>query len=299
MPTENPVNINISPKSDQLLNQLMAENPDLEEILRQSSTTNEFLKNMRLFLQTYMDSHPDTLGYYNNSAPNQQDFEKLAWSDYAAIRLMNYVDKTDPQNGDCILKGGIVENNPLKVMWLAAKHGTGNDQQTILKDMIELFRQFSSRNKWKIPSENKVRGSIDQHLTGLDPKIIELRLKNRDRILKKIIDKITQGVVRNSKYVFEAGLTESEKMKKALVWWNDRNFHLKFAVRSPEELNEMLDNSLAEKTILFLQQAGQKGFPTFIKPYYLSLINVNEPEFAIRADATLRTYVSALNLSRS
>jgi lysine 2,3-aminomutase len=78
---------------------------------------------------------------------------------------------------------------------------------------------------------------------------------------------------------------------EALEWWKDKDFHLRFAVRSPEMLNELLGNSLDPDTMKILYQARDKGIPFFVNPYYLSLLHVRVPYFAIGADLAIRHYV--------
>ena len=74
-------------------------------------------------------------------------------------------------------------------------------------------------------------------------------------------------------------------------WWEDYRFHLRFAVRSPELLNQMLDHSLDPDTMKILKEAENTGIPFFVNPYYLSLLHVRVPYFAIGADLAIRHYI--------
>jgi len=56
-------------------------------------------------------------------------------------------------------------------------------------------------------------------------------------------------------------------------------------------LNEMLDFTLDDETLKILDEAANVGIPFFVNPYYLSLINVKVPLFAMGADLAIRTYV--------
>ncbi len=109
--------------------------------------------------------------------------------------------------------------------------------------------------------------------------------------MKVIIRRIEDGEITSSRYTFEPGLTDDEKYARALEWWDTSHFHLKFAVRTPELLNEMLDFSLNEETLKLLSDAINKGIPVFVNPYYLSLLNVDVPDFAVGADHAIRDYV--------
>jgi lysine 2,3-aminomutase len=86
-------------------------------------------------------------------------------------------------------------------------------------------------------------------------------------------------------------MSRPEKLEQALEWWNDGQFHLHFAVRSPELLNQMLGNSLDPDTMSVLYRARDAGIPFFVNPYYLSLLHVRVPYFAIGADLAIRHYV--------
>ncbi|PQP33310.1 hypothetical protein C6A37_13580, partial [Desulfobacteraceae bacterium SEEP-SAG9] len=79
-----------------------------------------------------------------------------------------------------------------------------------------------------------------------------------------------------------------EKYQTALSWWNHKDFHLRFAVRSADMLNEMLAYSLDPETMKILHDAEAAGIPFFVNPYYLSLLNVQVPKFAVGADLAIR-----------
>ena len=109
--------------------------------------------------------------------------------------------------------------------------------------------------------------------------------------MKVIIGKVDTGEIRSQKFTLEPGLSDEDKLKSAQKWWEDKEFHVRFAVRSPELLNEVLGNSLDPDTMKILFEARDKGIPFFINPYYLSLLHVRVPYFAIGADLAIRHYV--------
>jgi lysine 2,3-aminomutase len=53
----------------------------------------------------------------------------------------------------------------------------------------------------------------------------------------------------------------------------------------------MLDHSLDPDTMKILKDAEQAGIPFFVNPYYLSLLHVRVPYFAVGADLAIRYYV--------
>jgi lysine 2,3-aminomutase len=132
---------------------------------------------------------------------------------------------------------------------------------------------------------------MDRHPSGLDPEMVAIRKANKKRILKIIIKNIEQGKITSQKYSFEPGMDAEQKYELALQWWDTSHFHLKFAIRTPALLNEMLDYSLDEKTVKLMDDAKAKGIPIFVNPYYLSLFNVNAPNALKGTDQVIRDYV--------
>jgi lysine 2,3-aminomutase len=132
---------------------------------------------------------------------------------------------------------------------------------------------------------------MDNYPSGVDPRIIELRRENRERIISLLIEKIDSGEIRDEKYSFPDGTSKEEKQRMMNEWWDNYRFHLHFAVRSPDLLNEMLGHSLDPDTMKILYDAEKAGIPFFVNPYYLSLLHVRVPYFAIGADLAIRHYI--------
>ncbi len=283
--------IAISVKSHKLLKLLLKENPTLEEIMRNAKNETEALVGVRNWVMAELQSSPAAMNYYKNEASGREAFESLQWKDYASIRILDYIDNAGREFPDLNLKGDIAVSNPIKMIWLAVTHGTGGAKPFFFEDMVQLFRQFSGRTTRSMPGREKVEEFMERWPSGLDPRIIRLREENRDRILNIIIERIEQGDIKSERFKFDAGMSKEQKYLRALEWWNNRNFHLKFAVRNPDLLNEMLGNSLDPDTMKVLYQAKEVGIPFFINPYYLSLLHVRVPYFAIGADLAIRHYV--------
>jgi lysine 2,3-aminomutase len=53
----------------------------------------------------------------------------------------------------------------------------------------------------------------------------------------------------------------------------------------------MLDHSLDPDTMKILKEAEKAGIPFFVNPYYLSLLHVRVPYFAVGADLAIRYYI--------
>jgi lysine 2,3-aminomutase len=281
----------INVRSHRLLNVLLRENPALEKILQYSKNETEALEGLRELVLTEFESRPSAMVVYRSEVHGSEAFRRLEWKDLAAIRILDYIDHAGMEYVDLNLRGEPAINNPVKMLWLAVNRGTGGARPPFFEDMIHLFRQFRGEEERKIPSRKTVQEWMGRYPSGLDPRIVQLREENRDRVLKVIIDRIDRGEVTDSRYTFRKGLSREEKLKLASGWWKERRFHLKFAVRSADLLNEMLGGSLDPETMKILYAAEKAGIPIFVNPYYLSLLHVRVPYFAVGADLGIRHYV--------
>jgi len=283
--------IAISVKSHMLLSELLRENPILEEIMRNARNETEVLVGVRNWVLDEIKKNQDAYHFYKREANGRKVFEKLSWKDFAAIRILDYIDNAGREFEDLNLRGEMAISNPIHLIWLAVTNGTGGAKPFFFKDMLMLFKQFRGEYKRTIPSKEKVELWMDRWCSGLDPRIVKLREENKERILKIIIRIIDTGEVSDSRFFFSKELSKEQKYLKALDWWDNHLFHLRFAVRSPDLLNELLDNSLDPDTMKVLYDAEAKGIPFFVNPYYLSLLHVRVPYFAVGADLAIRHYV--------
>jgi lysine 2,3-aminomutase len=283
--------IAINTRSHKLLEKLLIENPKLEEIMHLAKNETEALLGVKDWVMEYLQTSPAALAYYKSEHAGHKTFKKLQWQDYAAIRLLDYIDNGGRTFIDPNLRGEVALSDPIRLIWLAVNHGTGGAKPFFFEDMIQLFRQFSGKQKRKLPGRKIVKQWMDRYPSGLDPRIIKLREENRERILNVIIDKIDQGVFSDAKYKFPKRMSREKKFNKTLEWWQESSFHLKFAARNPDLLNEMLDYSLDPDTMKILYSAEKVGIPFFVNPYYLSLLHVRTPYFAIGTDLAIRNYI--------
>jgi lysine 2,3-aminomutase len=281
----------ISVRSHKLLKQLLKENPKLEEIMRQSKNEIEALIGVRNWVLGELQSSPAAMKFYNGEETGHKAFKSLTWHDYAAIRLLDYIDNAGREFIDLNLRGSVAMSNPIKQIWLAYTNGTGGAKPFFFNDMLHLFRQFSGKSKQKMATKEKMKKWMSRYPSGLDPRIMRLRQENQERIVNIIIDKIDSGEITSSHFTFEPGMSREQKFLRVLEWWNNSLFHLRFAIRSPDLLNEMLDYSLDPDTMKILHDAEKAGMPFFVNPYYLSLLHVSGPFFAIEADLAIRDYI--------
>ncbi|MGD9202729.1 MAG: KamA family protein, partial [Chitinispirillia bacterium] len=169
--------------------------------------------------------------------------------------------------------------------------GVSGAKSYFFQDMLELFRQFTGRNKLHLPSKETVKKWMERYPSGLDPHIIKFREENRERIINIIIDKIEKGEINKPKYSYLKKMTREQKFLAILDLWNDKSFHIHFAIRSPEQLNEFLGGSLNREKMKILMSAKKAGLPFFVNLYYLSLLNVRIVPSSIGADLAVRDYI--------
>jgi lysine 2,3-aminomutase len=283
--------IAINIRSRKLLSVLLNENPELREICDNSIHENEIHAAIQKLALQVLHRNPLALKFYKAEIFGRSAFHKLSQEEIAAIRILDYIDNSGRRLPDLNRQGELAENNPFKVLWLAARFGRGGAHPNFFIDMIELFRQLKGKNHYTRPSYETVKSWMDRHASGLDPEIAELRKINKERILDVIIRKIDKGEIQDKYYFFIPGLSYHDKLELAKKWWNEKRFHLRFAARDPQTLNLMLDNSLDTDTLEFLDIASRNDIPIFVNPYYLSLLLINPPEHLISADQAIRDYI--------
>jgi len=278
-------------RSFALLKRILEEHPKLSNILKYSVNEDELLNRIQSWIQELLPEESPGFRYYRGEARGHEELKKLSGRDIAAIRILDYIDHKNMELSDPNLRGGNVLSNPLGLLWLAVKKSTNIASADFFEDMRHLFNQLSGQCETSRPTQKKLMKWMEKHPSGLQPEIIQQREVNRRRILNHIIDKIEAGEKRDPKYRFEEGLTRKQQLEIASEWWKEHRFHLRFAVRTPRDLNRMLNNSLEPKTMAVLFDAEKKGIPFFINPYYLSLLQPQTDDRISQIDHTIRDYI--------
>jgi lysine 2,3-aminomutase len=282
--------IAINVRSHHLLRQLLQENRPLEQILREARNETEALVGVQQWVLELLAENPAALAYHRGEATGRDAFDQLTWRDYAAIRILDYVDNAGREFEDLNLRGAPAISNPIKLLWLAVTHGTGGAKPDFFEDMLHLMRQLRGAELRTLPDGEQLARWAERFPSGLDPRIVRLREENRERIIEHIIADIDARGGRG-KFSFTPEMSHEQKHLRVREWWQDWAFHLTFAVRSPEALNAALGESLDPDTMAILDDAEHAGIPFFVNPYYLSLLHVRVPYFAIGADLAIRHYV--------
>ncbi len=270
---------------------LKYENPHVSENAINSDTIEEFYSFLRDLAGSHLDKNKLAKDYYERIEKGRKIFEQLKYKDYSAIRIMDYLDRTGDEYIDNNYEGKTITNKPFEYLWKELNGISTHIKNDFLIDMLFLFRQMNGEMQRNMPSKEMVMEWMDRNPSGLDEELVEIRKKNKDRIIRKFIYKIDKGEIKDAKFNFEEGISLDQKYKKINKWWDTRLFQLRFAIRDPEVLNEMLDNSIPEKQMKILRDAKKVGIPTFVNPYYLSLMNVYVPDHLIGSDEAIREYV--------
>ncbi len=281
----------ISKRSQELLEKLFQENPELEEIVAKSESDEEMKSGLRDWVMIYLDTRPDALKYYKFETQGRHAMEKLSWQDFAAIRILDYIDNAGKEFEDLNLRGEKITNDPFRLLWMAAIEQTGDATPEFMEDMMYLFRQLSGFHKKTEADMKKIEKWMDTCPSGLEEEIVKMRKNNKERIIKILADKIDKKEIKSSEFKFPETISDEKKVSLVHEWWNDERFHLRFAVRNPDLLNELLDYTIDDETMDLLHKAEKIGIPFFVNPYYLSLLNVHAPEFAKGKDLAIRYYV--------
>ncbi len=284
-------NVKINPRSQYLVQQILSENPTLNNIFTEAENVNEVYASLRKWVLDSLEENSNALQYYSGHISGRDVYTKLNWKDYAAIRILDFIDHEGIEYEDPHLRGEQFYNYPIRLLWLAVKFGKGGAKPAFFEDLLYLFRQFSGTLTRELPDKEDVLKWMDRHPSGLDPDIIKIRKENKARIIDKLIKKIDEGKMTSSVYKFDPNDSYEKKKKKMNQWWDSKIFHLKFAVRDPDTLNELLDYSLFRETMDILYDAKEAGIPFFVNPYYLSLLHTHKTGDYIGADQAIRDYI--------
>ncbi|MDX1283736.1 MAG: hypothetical protein R3182_01925 [Draconibacterium sp.] len=283
--------VGISVRARKILQTILKENPILDNIIRKSENVDEVHLAIKNWIFPILKKNPVALDFYENENPHPNAAKNLNWQDLAIIRILDYIDYAGNEYPDQNIGGQVAITDPFKMLWMAAHYGTGGGKAAFFTDMLKLFRQLNGKLTLDLPNKEQVEQWMKKYPSGLNPIVEELRKTNQKRIIRILINKIDSGEIKSKRYKFDKEKSFEEKEKKMLEWWQESRFHLRFAIRSPELLNEMLDYTLTNKTMKVLKKASKIGIPFFVNPYYLSLLNVYIPDFVVGADMAIRCYV--------
>lgn len=228
------------------------------------------------------------------------DITKLAQTDESynsfISNLKIYLTRTSPHENTSnlgakkriLLMCNNLEDKTLELLRTQLKEESQNVYPDFMLDMYHLFSQLHQKETLDRPLKLTVESYMDRWETGTDLAVVAKRKQSKERIIQLLVDKIVNRSQINSRYHFDKEMDNKSQIKQVSLWWNDSKFHLTMAIRTPEELQVFMDNSLSEETMLLLMKAKDKGIPFFITPYYLSLLNCSKEGFD---DSAIRSYI--------
>lgn len=279
----------------ELVAKMKADNPQIIDLfLDQKLEDADLLALLREQVSTVMQQqYPKAWAYYTGQEQTEQDYYKLMSTSMAYLRLMDYIDNEGKSFEDMNLQGQKVISSPLLLLRKILLGKECSCTLDFVEDMAHLIAQLSGAEERHIPPRTKVLEWMERHPSGLDDHVIAFRAKNKDRIVELLVQRIEAQTKKSAIYQFKEGMSKKEKRKQVLAWWKEDRFHLHYAIRTTEDLNRYLDNSLDEKTLTIMQDAEKKGIPIFATPYFLSLIDtrkVQDQEYE-GSDLAIRAYL--------
>ena len=278
-----------NPKCDYFRTALQkVKNTYLQQFVVASEDFSDFCSTLRLALDEYFKTSPAADTYRKGVECDRDLFMKLSWQDYAAITITHLLDHEgqifyDPNTNNH------TASEPLRTYWRAQK---GYCEISIdLRLEIEFLALHFDGEEVPRRDYDALLNWMDVHPSGLNATVVAKCHENRERIISLIIDEIDEKGDGKGRFFFDTGLSREEKTALVHSWWEESSFHLDFAIRSTDRLNQMLGNSLDTETLEIMTAAEEKGVPVFVNPYYLSLLDVTHEEGRIKADEAIRMYI--------
>lgn len=283
-----------------LIELIRTENPVITSYMRDSALDDTSL--VRVLRDHYREimerDFPLAWAYYTGTNRDEQTFFKLRWRSFAFIRIMDYLDHEGEVFTDGNLHGEEVVSQPILLLRKSLCDQPCEASVDFLDDTLHLLRQLNGLERPDLPSRKQVQDWMERHPSGLDREVMVRRAANKERIIGLLIERIGLESTRSTSrkpsiYAFSEGLTYEQKRRQVLQWWREDRFHLRFAVRSTDELNRYLGNSLDAQTLEVMRTAEAKQIPIFATPYFLSLFDVRWMEGGTirRDDEALRSYL--------
>lgn len=274
-----------------LIKSLLAIHPAMEDSLLLSDSANEFCTSLKSMVLKYFDTHPAAKAYYRREDTGASAFAKLTWQDFSAIRIADMLKHEGEVFVDPNLHGASVKSHPFTILWNAVQENINEISRDLIIDLTKMFAQFFGVDSYKKPTMKELEGWMENHPSGMDEEVVARREINRDRIINVLLRNLRKNGGDLGKYSLDMSLDEDGQYQQIRSWWNESKFHLNFAIRDTDLLNEMLDNTLDTETLEVMEEAENHGIPIFVNPYYLSLLDVNHSEGQRRADLAIRMYI--------
>ena len=247
--------------------------PQLIKMAFDSQTLEQFKTKFEIFIHSFLGCRDDELEELRQAAADH------------LLRLIEYDGRTINE----LSTGETMAIHTILYFWYFLRNEITPD---VSEDpFIDLYAQLKRLTEPipVVPNKALVKKQMSRWPSGLDEKVMTIRAQNKDRIIKLLIKKIERRrATPTSRYVFEEGLSFDEKYKQVEQWWESSRFHLSMAIKTIEELNYFLGNTLSKETLSLYEEAKSKRMPIFVTPYYLSLLDTTGQGYD---DQTIRSYV--------
>jgi lysine 2,3-aminomutase len=275
-----------------ILKLIVEENALLCQGFATSATADEAYEVVRVLATSVLrESGPLGEAVYRGESSGPEVFNGLSTKDFAAIRLLDYVDHGGEHFDDPNSAQGTVLSDPIQVLREAVISGESEANSPFFLDWLHLLRQLRGQAPQHPATLPTLERWMGRHPVGTSRTVVAARKENRERIMNILLDRIDAGKIVRKRFTFDEGMSREEKLAQMRVWWQDHRFHLSFAVRRPRLLNQMLDYSLSPETLSIMKRAHSAGIPIFVNPYYLSLLLVRPGKKLVGADLAIRQYV--------
>ena len=126
------------------------------------------------------------------------------------------------------------ERLPVRTVTYLWQFLIGHLENEVSPDLfIDLYHQFDLLEYPVeiLPDRALVKRQMSRWPTGLDPEVIAIRERNKERIISCLIKKIERRHSPSSRFQFAEGISYEEKEARVREWWNTARFHLSMAIK--------------------------------------------------------------------
>ncbi len=211
----------------------------------------------------------------------------------ALERALTLIEYDDFEFHDSIKNNQKFRSRPFYWLWQAVKEDVVFATDDFFEDIFMLLNKIfdKEQEKKQILSKDILIQKMYSFSKGTDKQIIKQREINKIRIIKSLIFNIENAKNEHPIYHFTDEKTLEDKLYTVSKWWNDYRFHLRFAIRTTDQLKRAMGNKLPYNILNNFEKGVAKGIPIFINPYYLSLVSISDDGRFNQEDRTIRDYI--------
>lgn len=276
-------------KATNFFERVYVENPFLYELLKISITYDSFIEYLRIFIEEQLSASAIAFAYAEKF--DTVLFQQITWKEQGGVRLLSYIFNRKRTVNDFNYGGRLIEIDTLKFLWNDFNNIVTDTNEALANELIFTFRQFTGKLLPQKLTDEMLKELINKHKSGTDSEIVAIRKQNKDRIIRIFIEKIESGEIVRPNFSFPDGILFDEKYALMHEWWNDKSFHLQFAIRNVRLLKELSGEVISSETIELFIRAEKAGVPFFVNPYYLSLLTGKLLPSMPYADMPIRQYL--------